>query len=594
MEEIRKLADRLIDTEILVVGSEGAGSTCAVEAHDRGAKVLIVTKGRLGRCGATVTGDSDHDVDSRSLSEMFPWLKGTDPNDSKEHFFEDMVKGGKYLNNQKMVEAHVEDAPKAIKKMFDWGLKYEPTVIKASGHSYPRGVTSCGTKYTPIFRRQVEKRGIPVIEDTMITDLLTNKERMVGAVGHNIRTGEFMVFRAKIVVLATGGEMRIYPIITAPEELTGDGIAMAYRAGAELADMEFPMFLPGTFTYPKALLGVDVPFLYSTSGEVFSWMLNSVGERFMARWVPKTMEHSTRDICSIAMYKEVLEGKGSPSGGVYVSMKHLPDNLVEQIVHHVVGAMEYKYGGFDLEEWFPKEKLKTDAMEAVPGRHFFNGGIRINERCETSIPGLFACGETTAGVHGGNRLSGNAFTEMVTWGFRAGRFAAEAAKKAPTPKIDADQVKRLHSKVYRPLEQKDGVSPIELRKRVQKLAWEKVGIVRTGKSLEEAINEIVKMRKEAVDICCKSKDRVYNREWVEALQIENILLCLEITARAALMRTESRAAHYREDYPKTDYKNWTKNIVVKMEKGKIKLRLEPVVITKLKPPDKVVDYGVVE
>ncbi|UCH02706.1 MAG: FAD-binding protein, partial [Candidatus Bathyarchaeota archaeon] len=523
---IRQNMDKYIDTEILVVGSEGAGATCAIEACDQGASVIIVTKGRMGRSGATVTGDSDHDVDSRSLHKLFPWITGADPHDSKEQFFEDVVKGGKYLNNQKMVEAHVTDAPQAIQKLFDWGLTCEPMVIKTSGHSYPRGVVSCGTKYTPLFRTQVEKRGIPVIEDTMITDLLTNAGRVVGAVGLNMRSGEFMVFRAKIVVLATGGEMRIYPIITAPEELTGDGIAMAYRAGAELTDMEFPMFLPGTFTTPPALLGVDVPFLYSTAGMVYAWMLNNVGERFMARWAPDTLEHSTRDICSVAMYKEILEGRGSPTGGIYVSLKHLPDNLIDQIHKHAL--IESKYGGFDMEEWFPSEELKTKAMEAVPGRHFFNGGIRINERCETSLSGLFACGETTAGVHGGNRLSGNAFTEMVTWGFRAGRFAAAAAKNAPTSHLVDGSIDQLRKKIVQPLTRTKGVNAIELRKQIQRIAWEHVGIIRTEKLLKEAIKEITQMRRRATTLCCSSKDRIYNREWIEALQIENMLLCLEI------------------------------------------------------------------
>lgn len=590
--KIKQFIDQCIDTEILVVGSEGAGATCAIEAYDQGAIVTIVTKGRIGRSGATVTGDSDHDVDSRSLHQLFPWLKGTDPNDSKKQFFEDMVKGGKYLNNQKLVEAHVEDAPNALMKLYEWGLSYGPTVIKTSGHSYPRGITSCGTKYTPLFRKQVEKRGIPVFEDTMITDLLTNDDRVVGAIGLNMRSGKVLIFRAKIVVLATGGEMRIYPIITSPEDLTGDGIAMAYRAGAELADMEFPMFLPGTFTTPPALLGVDVPFLYSTAGMVFAWTLNNVGERFMARWAPDTLEHSTRDICSVAMYKEVLEGRGSPTGGIYVSLKHLPNNLIDQIHKHAL--IESKYGGFDMEEWFPSKELKTKAMEAIPGRHFFNGGIRITEHCETSVPGLFACGETTAGVHGGNRLSGNAFTEMITWGFRAGRFAAAAVKDTTTPEIDETTLDRLRSKIFQPLERSKGVSVIELRKQIQRIAWDGVGIIRTEKTLTKAIKEITQLRRTAMTLSCASKDRIYNREWIEALQIENMLLCLEATARAALLRTESRAAHFREDYPQTDYTHWTKNIIVKKIAGKMTFQVEPVEITTLPPPDKIVDYGVVD
>jgi len=598
LEELRESADRVIDSDVLIVGSEGAGATAAVEAREVSGyklKVTIATKGRLGKCGATVTGDSDHDVDSRTLHEMFPELVGTDLKDSPEEFFKDMVRGGKYLNNQRLVEVHIDDAPRALKRLLDWGLKHEKTVIKASGHSHPRGLVSCGTKYTPIFRREVERHGVEVIPDTMIMDLLTSRERVVGAVGVNMRMGEFVVLRAKAVVLATGGCMRIYPITTAPEELTGDGMAMAYRAGAKLVNMEFPMFIPGGFLYPPAVHGADVPFLLSTAGVFHAWLLNRFGDRFMRKFAPQTMEHSTRDICSVAMMLEVLEGRGSPHGGIYVSLKHLPDNLIDEITKDPQLAGEYRYGGFNLEDFIPREKLKREAIEASPSCHFFNGGIEINERCETSLPGLFAAGETTGGVHGGNRLSGNAFTEMVVWGFRAGRFAAEYAMKAPRPEINTEQVKALRRKVFEPLQRTGGITPVELRKRIQKLAWEKVGVIRNGPILEEAVKEIEKMREEDIrEVYTKSKDLVYNREWIEALQVENMLLCLEMIARASLMRTESRAAHYRLDYPNTDYINWTKNIVVKQVDGKIELATQPVVITKLKPPEKVVPYGVVE
>jgi succinate dehydrogenase/fumarate reductase flavoprotein subunit len=246
-----------------------------------------------------------------------------------------------------------------------------------------------------------------------------------------------------------------------------------------------------------------------------------------------------------------------------------------------------------MEEWFPSEELKTKAMEAIPGRHFFNGGIRSNERCETTVPGLFACGESRAGGHGGNRRAGNAFTEMVTWGFRAGRFASATLKNTPTPEIDETTLDRLRKKIFQPLKRSKGESVIELRKRIQRIAWEGVGIIRTEETLKKAIMEITQLRRTAMTLSCTSKDRIYNREWMEALQIENMLLCLAATARAALLRTESRAAHFREDYPKTDYKHWTKNIIVKHIAGKMTFQVESVEITTLPPPDKIVDYGVV-
>ena len=593
---LSKLVDRIIETDVLIVGSEGAGSTAAIEAAKQGVKVTIATKGRLGKCGATVTGDADLNVDSKSLSELFPWLSGTDPRDSKEKFFEDIVKGGKYLNNQKLVEIHVKEAPERLKDLVDWGVKIE-WVMHSSGHTYPRGVFIPGTRLMPVLKKKVKESGVEVIEDTMITDLLTKGKRVIGAVGINLKTGEFLLFKAKAVVLATGGCMRIYPFTTAPEELTGDGVAMAYRAGAELIDMEFPMFLPGCFVWPPALQGVDVPFVLSTAGRYGpGWLLNRYGERFMAKWAPETMEHSTRDICSVAMMTEILEGRGSKRGGVYVSLKHLPDNLIDFIHEWQAPEMLWRYGGFNLDDFIPRDTLKKEALEAAPACHFMNGGIRINERCETNLQGLYAAGETTGGVHGGNRLSGNAFTEMIVWGTRAGRFAANYAKKVKAfPEVDEEQLKSLRNRVFLPLERNEGIDPIELKNKVQKLAWEKVGVIRNGPTLEEAIKEIERMKKEELPkLYTKSKDRIYNREWIEAIQLENMLQVLEIIARAALMRKESRAAHYRKDYPYTDYKNWTKNIVVSQVAGKMRLTLKPVVITKLKPPKKKVPYGIVE
>jgi succinate dehydrogenase/fumarate reductase flavoprotein subunit len=585
-----------VETDVLIIGSEGAGATAAIEASKKeGLRVTIATKGRMGKCGATVTGDADFDVDSRSLHELFPWLEGTDPRDSQEIFFQDIVKGGKYLNNQRMVEIHVKEAPERLRDLVDWGVKIE-WVMHSSGHSYPRGVFIPGTRLVPVFKKKVKEGGVEVIEDTMITDLLINDGKVAGAVGLNIRNGNFIVFSAKAVVIATGGCQRIYPITTAPEELTGDGLAMAYRAGVELADMEFPMFLPGGFVWPPALLGVDVPFILSTAGRYGpGHLLNRYGERFLEKWAPKTMEHSTRDICSVAMMTEILEGRGSKHGGVYVSLKHLPDNLIDFIHEWQAPEVLWRYGGFDLDEFIPRDSLKREALEAAPASHFFNGGIRINERCETNIAGLFAAGEVTAGIHGGNRLSGNAFTEMVVWGTRAGRFAAEFAKRAERQKIDEAQVEKLQSNIIQPLDRQEGKRPIELKKKIQELAWKKVGVIRDGPTLNEAIHEIRAIKeKELKELYTQSKDTAWNREWVEALQVENMLQCLEIIATAALAREESRAAHYRKDFPNTDYANWTKNIVVKLVNGKMQLRTEPVVVTKLKPPSKVVPYGIVE
>ncbi len=589
MAALEKIADRMVETDVLIVGSEGAGSPAALEAIKHGVKATVVTKGsQIGRSGATVTGDADFDVDSRSLHDRFG-LKEADPRDSKEIFFEDMLKGGKYLNNQKLVEVHVDEAPDRLMDLLNWGVKIDG-LIHASGHSYPRGVVIPGTKLMPPLRRAVMGTEVQLVCYTMITELLTNKGRVVGAIGVNGATGEMIVFKAKAVVLCTGGAMRMYPYTTAPEELTGDGTAMAYRAGAELVDMEFPMFLPGAFPWPPAVKGVDIPFQLSTAGYVGGWMLNKNGDRFMRHWDPVRFEWTTRDIASVAMMTEILAGRGGPHGGVYVSLKHLPDNLIEHLEEWMPPEFYLFYGGFRMKDYLPD--LKREAIESVPASHFFNGGIRINERCETSLPGLFAAGEVTGGVHGANRLSGNAFTEMVLWGHRSGRFAAEYAKGSPEVEVDKGQLEALKEKTLAPLERKGGASQAELRKRLQEVAWEKAGVIRDAGSLEEALAEFVRTKEEELPrVSVRAKERVFNREWMQVLELENMLLTMEMVCRASLNRKESRGALYRRDYPNTDNVNWLKNQIVSQREGKMEIRNEPVVVTRIEPPRKVLKYG---
>lgn len=591
MAGLKSTVSKVIETDVLIIGSEGTGSTAAIEARKQGVQVLVVTKGSdIGRSGATVTGDADLDVDSRSLHERFR-LKGADPNDSKDTFFKDMVKGGKFLNNQKLVEVHVDNAPDRLADLIEWGCKID-TVVSASGHSHNRGVFIPGPYLCPVLRKQVYAHGVTVMGFTMVTDLLVNKGRCTGAIGLNSKTGELIVFRAKSTILATGGCMRIYPITTAPDELTGDGFGMAYRAGAELVDMEFPMFLPGGFIWPEAVKGVDVPFILSTAGIVYAYLLNRYGERFMARWDPKRMEHSTRDILSVAMMTEILEGRGSPHGGVYVSLKHLPDNLIRELDKALPKEFYIRYGGFDMKQFLPD--LTKEAIEASPASHFFNGGVRIDFQCGTSIPGLFAGGETTGGVHGGNRLSGNAFTEMVVWGHRAGHYAAKFAKKNGSPEPDEKKINELSQRIMKPMISKKGISPVQLIKKIQKLSWEKLGVIREGSILNAALEEIGQLQKEYDEINVSSKNRVLNKEWIQALQIENMLLTMEMIARASLFRKESRAALYRKDFPMMDNDNWLKNIIVKNADGKISLNPQPVVITKLQPPKGIHPYGYLE
>jgi succinate dehydrogenase/fumarate reductase flavoprotein subunit len=589
-KDLTNLVDRIIETDVLIVGSEGAGSTAAMEAVKQGLRVTIVTKGSdVGRSGATVTGDADMDVDSRSLHDRFG-LPQTDPRDSKEIFFKDVVKGGKYLNNQELVEIHVEEAPERFQDLIDLGIKFDQ-VFHCSGHTFPRGIFIPGTRLMRALRRAVYATAIEVIPHTMIIDLLTNGNQLAGAVGIDAAAGDIVLFRAKAVILATGGAIRMYPYTTAPEELTGDGAAIAYRAGAELIDMEFPMFLPGSFPHPPAVKGVDVPFILSTAGSIHGWLLNRNGDRFMRHWDPVNFERTTRDIASVAMMSEILAGRGSPNGGVYVSLKHLPDNLIDYIQEWKPSETLMQYGGFNMKDYLPD--LKKEAVESVPASHFFNGGVKINTMCETNIAGLYAAGEVTGGVHGANRLSGNAFTEMLVWGHRAGRFAAHYAKElGENVSVDTSQVDRLRKRIITPLETTNGRSPVYFRNCLQQIAWEKAGVIRTATSLEAALAEFVSLGEESQsNMHIANTNRIFNREWIQALELESMLTVMEMVCRTSLKRQESRGSLYRSDFPQTNNIDFLINHIVRLKDGEMDITGSPVVITKEEPVRKMLKYG---
>lgn len=583
------MADRVMEADVLIIGSEGAGARAAIEAFEGGVSVLVVTKGYLGKSGSTLTAGADIDVDSRSLVEIFG-LPG-DVRDTPETFMEDMLREGEYLNDQRLVGIHAEEAAPRVKDLVDWGIKVDEMHF-APGHTYPRGLWIAGPEFPRVLVPQIKKRNITTIEHFMATDLLVAEGQVAGAVGICLAMGEFCLIKAKAVIVCCGGAMRIYTLITAPDEITGDGMAMAYRAGAELKDMEFPMFLPYCLIHPKAVAGNYFPYMMSYLLD--SHALNRNGLRYMSKWDPKRMEGSTRDINCIAAALEIIEGRGSPHGGTYLSFKHLPDNLIDFHAKWFPPCnANWKEGGFDMRDYMPDPK--KDGIETGPCCHFWNGGIKINEKCETTVPGLFAAGEGTASIHGANRISGNALTMTQVWGPRAGKFAAEYVKKNKPPEPAKEQVERLRNKVFRPLERSTGARASDIRKEIQHQADTNVWVVRRGDWLEKGIAKIESMRgSDLAGQALKCKNRVYNREWMMALENENMMDILEMVARASLLRTESRGSLYRSDFPQKDNVNWLKNIIIKNVDGKMVLSTRDVELLKKAPKREILPYGVKE
>ncbi len=586
MPNLADIVDEVIRTDVLIAGTEGAGARAAISAHDAGASVTCVTKGFVGKSGATLTADADIDVDSRTCIKLFN-LPGH-PDDSVQTFFEDMVHEGDWINNQRLVEVHAEEAGPRIKDLVDWGIRIE-RLTHAPGHRYPRGIWIEGPEFARVLTQEIKKRpGIQLVETFMLTDILTSGGRCVGAIGLDYRRGKIIAFEASAVILCTGGAMRMYRYTTAPEELTGDGLAAAYRAGAELQDMEFPMFLPYILIKPDAVNSIDFPYLLAHFLDAKA--LNRAGQEYMIKWDRLRMTKSTRDVNAIAQMMEVLEGRGSPNDGTYLSLKHIPRNILERGSQWLPKMIaKWRYGAFKMKEFLPD--LSQDAIECAPACHFWNGGIKITEDCETNLPGLYAAGEGTAGTHGSNRVSGNALTMTQVLGPRAGEATAKFVKEHGRAEVDAEQAAVFAEKIRAPLNRKSGASPIEIRKETRRLSHLYLNAVRDGDNLKSTLERVEELQKQEKTVRTKNPDlRQYNMEWIEALQTENLLTVMEMVGKASLMREESRGAMFRRDFNDTDGVNWLKNIIVYQEGEQMNFRTEPVVVTTMELPRKVYKY----
>jgi succinate dehydrogenase/fumarate reductase flavoprotein subunit len=569
-------------TDVLVIGSEAAGAQAALAAARLGVDVTVVTKGKVSMSGATLTASADINVDSGTAKAM--GLPG-DAADTVEQFFEDTVIGGKYLNNQPLVESIVEKIPHVLSDLIDKGLKPEK-LIHTPGHKYPRGVIVSGLKLSRKLGAQMRKaNNIKIIEQVMVLELLKSEDRVVGIYGYDLANGDFIIIRAKAVVLATGGGMAAYPIRTAPDELTGDGYMMAWRAGAELVDMEMPQFMPGVLINPPAWRGNQ--FIYEIGlgnrHGLEGWLLNTSGERFMKEWDPERMEKSTRDLISIAIMNEVVEGRGTPDGGVYYSIAHLPKNLVKRFSEwYPFLTPDWTYERINFAE-LVDELLAGNAVEVGVGSHFFMGGIRIDVDCKTNVTGLFAAGEATGGFNGANRLSGNALTEALVQGVVAGEAAAAFSKGAVHLEIESGQLSGIKEKQNRYLDKDGGTNPYEIRQELSKIAWNKLGVVRTLENLQKAIGELQRIKEDVLpQLGCKDKSLRYNKELLECMQLENITMLLEAIARSAAARKESRGAHFLKDIPEAR-QDQLYNIVVANENGKMTIKTSPLAVTKLQP-----------
>lgn len=561
--------------DVIVVGSGAAGLVAAVEAAKHDLSVALVTKGQVGRSGATATITGDISVDGRTIREYL----GLHANegDSDREFYEDTIKGGAYLNQSALVESMVSHVGEELKSLLDAGLKVAG-IGHAPGHRFPRGVLISGMQLLQILTRRAVAAGVRFRDEFYVTDVLRSGDGVIGIAGIDLRTGEVHSLAAKVVILATGGSAMIHPFRTAPEELVGDGYRMALRAGAELIDMEMVQFLPCCLVNPPLWRGIQFPWIIGPQSGTRAWLLNRYGERFMARYDPERMEMSTRDKISIACVREVQEGRGGPSGGVFMSWAHLPHDILDFLPKWYGKPLlreTWHWEGFDFRPLIERIK-QGHAVEVAPASHFNMGGVRIDANCGTGVPGLLACGEIAGGVHGANRLSGNACSQFLVQGRVAGRAAARFAKSVPMPEIDPADWKEKLAEIEAPLVATDGTQPHSVAEKIQDIANRTLNVVRNGKDMTRGLEEVRAVRANEVSkLFSASKDRRYNRNWIDAQEVQSAALTVEAIAMSAIIREESRGAHYRDDF-REQKPEFHRNTVVSLIDGQLKTRQVPV------------------
>ena len=551
--------------DVLVVGGGGAAALAALEAKRSGLAVGLVTKESALVGGATI-------MAAGGTSAVFS------SGDSPDIFLSDILKAGGELNNGKLAKMVADGSAEAVFDLekYDFLLDRKDsntlrTIKHGEGHAWPRGYLdrreALGVCHA--LSRALMRNEIVLFPETVVSKLLTKDNRIVGAVAMSLVTGEYVVLKAKAVILATGGLGALYKVTTNSNVLTGDGFALAFDAGAELVDMEMVQFFPVAFPYPAVRRGKMIG--------VCSWfglgvkLLNGIGERYMPKYDPERMEMSTRDIVSRANFTEIKEGRGTKNGTIIVDpTEHNPAILqrFKTSIPHVYAMFREVYGE-RVAEW-------KEPFEAIPSQHFFMGGIRIDEECRTNVAGLFAVGEVSGGVHGANRLSGVAFTELFVLGPRAGRAAALYAGRAEFTSPDAaginEEIGRLEG-LFKP---GSGVRPFELKAAIQAVMWEKLGPVRDGSGIETAISTLERIGKEQIaGMAIGCNDRVYNRDRMEAIEVPFMVKTAILVAQSALRRKESRGSQFRTDFPEQNDKEWLRNIVIKRnENGDVGMKIE--------------------
>jgi len=570
--------------DVLVIGAGGAGLRAAIEAANAGVSVGLICKSLLGKAHTVM-----------AEGGMAAAMANNDDRDNWRVHFADTMRGGQYVNNWRMAELHAKEAPERVRELEGWGAVFDRTPDgrinqrNFGGHRYPRLAhvgDRTGLELIRTLQDHAVYLGMTVHMEHTVIDLILDNGRAAGCLAYDRERGRFHVFAAKAIILATGGVGRAYKITSNSWEGTGDGHALAYRAGAELIDMEFIQFHPTGMVWPPSVRGILVTEGVRGEGGVLK---NSEGRRFMFDDIPdnykpqtasdpeegwrytqgdksarRPPELLTRDHVARCINREVKAGRGSPHGGVYLDIAWIKEKIKDSETHikRKLPSMYHQFKELaDLD-------ITREPMEIGPTTHYIMGGIRVDaDTQESSIPGLFAAGECASGINGANRLGGNSLSDLIVFGKRAGEYASEFARKNGQAAVDDGAVQRALAVSLEPFERGDaGENPYKVQADLQDTMQALVGIVRLENEMQEALARIDAFKARAARVGVVGH-REYHAGWHTCLDLRNLLTVAECITRSAIERKESRGGHFREDYPEKLVEFSTFNIQTKRGAG---------------------------
>lgn len=528
--------------------------------------MLVLAKGPMTKTGITPLGFTGYTA-----------VTGLDAQDSPKLHFRDTVVAGRYISDQNLVKAMIADGGESVQRLLKYGVKFQEVngsilIRQMPGMSRPRmlNILGGGKHLIDILSKEVTSYpNVRVMTDVAVSELLQNGSRVVGALGLDLKTGNPLVVHAKATILSTGGKGQLWPYTDCPPESTGDGLALAYRIGADLVDLEQELFYPTVVIHPDHIRGLEIS--YETFLKPGVRILNGLGENI----APLSDSVPTRDQLANLIFKEIKEGRGCQHGGVLIDLRDAPLNLKEYVQTFLPAYKRLKHFGIEITE---------ETLEVAPAAHTSLGGVHIDENTRTGLEGFFACGEVAGNVHGANRLAGQAWLDCMVFGSRAGESAVAFASQSDPVPLDANNIRLAEKELRELIGPKDGgYRPYQVIQQIKSLIWEYVGLRRKAEAMKEGLARIETIREDVLPHLAVDQTLGYNLDRIQALQVRSLIEVTEMLTRAALFRTESRGTHFREDFPERDDANWLVHTVIRKEGSQMTVTRRPVVLSSLHP-----------